>query len=139
MTARYLADKSALARTHCTPVRDVIGPLLVRGALATCALIDLEMLFSARSLRDYDETLARRRANYPRLAITETVCDRVIEVQGALAVRGQHRAASIPDLLVAACAEVNGVTVLHYDADYDLIASITGQSAQWVVPCGSVP
>jgi predicted nucleic acid-binding protein len=60
-------------------------------------------------------------------------------VQAALAARGQHRAASIPDLLIAACAQRHGVTVLHYDGDFDLIAEVTGQPVQWVVPRGSVP
>ena len=57
----------------------------------------------------------------------------------ALALRGQHRAVGLPDLLIAAVAERAQVTVLHYDADYDLVAAVTGQSTQWVIPRASVP
>jgi len=53
-------------------------------------------------------------------------------------VRAQHRGVSIPDLLVAAAAEAAGLVVLHYDADYELIATATGQTVEWVVPRGSV-
>lgn len=56
-----------------------------------------------------------------------------------LARRGHHRGASIPDLLIAAIAERTGLTVLHYDRDFDLIAAATGQRMEWVVPRGSVP
>ena len=52
--------------------------------------------------------------------------------------RGQHRAVSIPDLLIAATAEIEGLTVLHYDADFDLIADITGQPCEWIVERGTI-
>jgi len=55
-----------------------------------------------------------------------------------LAERSQHRAVPLPDLLVAACAERAGLCVLHYDADFDRIAELTGQEARWIVPRGSV-
>lgn len=55
-----------------------------------------------------------------------------------LAERSQHRAVPLPDLLVAACAEHSGLTVLHYDADYERIAELTEQPTQWVVPRASV-
>lgn len=63
---------------------------------------------------------------------------RALEVQAMLAERSQHRGASIPDLLIAACAEQTGLTVLHYDRDFERIAKLTGQPVQWVVPRGSV-
>jgi predicted nucleic acid-binding protein len=59
-------------------------------------------------------------------------------VQAALVQRGQHRSAGVADLLIAATAEIEGLTVLHYDADFDLIAEITGQPCEWVVPKGTV-
>lgn len=62
--------------------------------------------------------------------LTPAMEDRAVEVQAALAERGQHRAPSIPDLLVAAAAEMAQLTVLHVDKDYDLIAEITGQPIQ---------
>jgi len=60
-------------------------------------------------------------------------------VQAALARKGGHRSLSIPDLLIAAAAEAAGLTVLHYDSDFDLVAEVTGQPTEWVVPKGSCP
>jgi predicted nucleic acid-binding protein len=133
-----LADKSAIARIHLEPVHAVLGPMLSHGRLATCAIVDLEVLYSARSPGDYRGVLRGRR-NYTDLAVTPRVCSRAIEVQAELARRSQHRGVGLLDLIIAACAEIHGVLVLHYDADFDLIASVTGQPARWVVPRGSVP
>ena len=77
------------------------------------------------------------RGALPTLPLTETVASRALDVQHLLARRGQHRV-PVPDLLIAATAEVNGVAVIHYDADYDRIARVTGQPAEWVVPRGSI-
>jgi predicted nucleic acid-binding protein len=65
--------------------------------------------------------------------------DRAIEVLEELARRGLHRAVGIPDLLIAAVAERANLSVIHYDADYDHVAAVTGQPMQWVVPRGSLP
>jgi predicted nucleic acid-binding protein len=73
-------------------------------------------------------------------ALIDTTADhvrRALQVQRVLAERSQ-RGRKIPDLLVAAAAEQRGLTVLHYDADFDRIAEVTGQPCQWVVPVGSV-
>jgi predicted nucleic acid-binding protein len=59
--------------------------------------------------------------------------DRAVEVLTLLADRGQHRAPSVPDLIIAAAAELAGLTVLHCDKDFDLIASVTGQPAEWLI------
>jgi predicted nucleic acid-binding protein len=64
--------------------------------------------------------------------LTPAIEDRAVEVLGLLADRGQHRAPSIPDLLIAATAELAGLTILHCDKDYDLIAGVTGQDAEWL-------
>jgi predicted nucleic acid-binding protein len=69
--------------------------------------------------------------------MTDEIARRAIQVQGKLAYRGQHRSVSIPDLIVAATAERFSLAVLHYDADYDRIAEVTGQPAEWVVPRGT--
>jgi predicted nucleic acid-binding protein len=135
---RYLADKSALTRRETRPeVREVVEPLLLAGRIATCGIIDLELLFSATSPAVYAE-LALVLRSLPRVPVTEAVVDRALEVQALLAEGSQHRAVPLPDLLVAACAETAGLIVLHYDADFERIAAITGQSARWVLPRGSV-
>lgn len=138
MAPTYLADKSALTRRETRPeVRAVIEPLLLAGQIATCAIVDLELLYSASSPSIYERLAAVLRA-VPRVPVTEAVLDRALEVQGLLAKRSQHRAVPLPDLIVAACAEGAGLSVLHYDADYERIAQITGQPAQWVIARGSV-
>ena len=132
----YLADKSALARMTDAAVAERLAPLILGGQVATCAVIDLKVLYSARSQGDYEEILAERGA-LPTLPLTQTIASRALHVQHLLARRGQHRV-PVPDLLIAATAEVNGVAVIHYDADYDRIAHVTGQPAEWVVPRGSI-
>ncbi len=119
-----------------TAVADRLTPLLVDGYVATCPIIDLEVLYSARSRSDYEDILVER-GSLPSLPINEAVTERAVAVQRLLAQRGQHRL-PLPDLLIAAVAEINDLTVIHYDADYDRIAGVTGQATEWVVPRGSV-
>ncbi len=134
----YLADKSALARLHLPAVRDALLTRMRAGLVATCAIVELEVLYSTRSPAEYERIRTARRNGFVALPLTQETCDRALGVQQALAQRSQHRAAGIPDLLIAACAELNGVTLVHYDADFELIAEITGQRTEWVVPRGSV-
>ena len=134
----YLTDKSALARRQTRPeVRKALDPLLLTGEVATCGIIDLEMLYSATSPATY-KALAEALRGIPRVPLEETTVERALEVQAKLAQRSQHRAVPLPDLLIAACAEQAGLTVLHYDADYERIAKLTKQTVQWIVPRGSV-
>lgn len=136
--ALYLGDKSALTRVHHDDVLHRIGALYLSGQIATCAMVDLEMLYSARSGQDHEELLADRQL-LPRVACGDAAFDRAIDVQGSLAQTGRHRAVALEDLIIAAAAEQAGLTVLHYDHDYDLIAEVTGQPTEWVVPRGTVP
>jgi hypothetical protein len=137
MTRRFLVDKSALSRMPLLPVREKLSPVLEAGLAATCAIIDLEVLFSARNAEEHRQIRHRRALAYARVPLTEAMFERAIEVQGLLAIQGQHRI-PIPDLVIAAAAEVAGLVVLHYDADFDRIASVTEQPMEWVVPRGSV-
>jgi len=137
VTARYLVDKSALARMPHAPVRERLGPIIEAGEAATCAIIDLEVLFSARNHEEHERIRDRRKLAYTHVPMTEEIFRRATDVQGELARLGQHRL-PIPDLLVAATAETAGLAVLHYDADFDRIAKVTGQPVEWVVPRGSV-
>jgi predicted nucleic acid-binding protein len=134
----FLADKSALTRRDTRPeVRQVLEPLLVAGEIATCGIVDLELLYSASSRATY-RSLSEALRGMPRVAVEEASVRRALEVQMMLAERSQHRAVPLPDLLVAACAERAGLTILHYDADFDRIAALTGQEARWIVSRGSV-
>lgn len=132
----YLVDKSASTRMAHTSVSARLGPLLLHGRVATCPIIDLELLYSARSHTDYEAILTEREA-MPSFPLNEEVTQRAIDVQHQLARLGHHRL-PIPDLLVAATAEVHDLAVVHYDTDFDRIASVTGQAAEWVAPRGSL-
>lgn len=134
--ARYLADTSVWARLRRPPVAARFVPLVEAGLIATCGVIDLEVLYSSRSGQEHQRVRDQRRG-LEWLSMPDELWDRVATVQGDLARRGRHRAVSIPDLLVAATAERHAVTVLHYDGDYDRISAATGQSTEWVVPRGS--
>jgi predicted nucleic acid-binding protein len=134
----FLADKSALARRQTrAEVREALDRLLLEGEIATCGIIDLELLYSATSPTTY-KALANALRGMPRVALDEATVERALQVQGKLAQRSQHRAVPLPDLLIAACAENAGLTVVHYDVDFERISEITKQPVQWIVPRGSV-
>ena len=137
--ARYLADTSALARLHRPPVAAVLVPLIASGVIATCGVIEFELAWAARSSAEFDQVRTDRDAGYEWLATHDEDWRRALEVQASLWQGGRMRAVGLPDLLVAAVAEREHVTVLHYDGDYDLIAQVTAQPVQWVVPRGTVP
>jgi predicted nucleic acid-binding protein len=134
--ARYLPDTSVWARLSHGSVRSALAPYVDRGLVGTCPIIDLEILYSARTGAEHIHFRAQRDA-FEYFAMTDEIAQRAVEVQGLLAQRAQHRSVSIPDLLVAATAERYQLTVLHYDGDYDRIAALTGQPAEWVVPRGT--
>jgi predicted nucleic acid-binding protein len=96
-----------------------------------CTVTRLEVGFSARSGEDLRAGYQRPPlSRMPVEYLTPAIEDRAVEVQGVLADHGQHRAASIPDLLIAAAAELAGLTVLHDDKDFELIADVTGQPVE---------
>jgi predicted nucleic acid-binding protein len=134
----WLVDKSVLARLARPEVREVVLPRVQAGRIAISIVTELEIGFSARSVDDYLTTRRTLVDHLVPILIAPRAERRAREVQAELVRRGQHRAVSIPDLLMAAAAEVEQLSVLHYDADFELIASITGQPTQWVVPRGSV-
>lgn len=135
--ARFLIDKSALVRMNLEPVRRRLAPIIEAGEAATCAMIDLEVLYSARNHADHESIRKRRALAYHQVPITDLVLRRAIEVQGELARSGHHRV-PIPDLIIAAVAEAADLILVHYDRDYDRIAEVTGQPTEWVVERGSV-
>ena len=136
--ARYLADKSAIARWHQPTVREVLSPLIEHGLIATCGITELEALFSARGGADQLRVAADRRHAYEWLPIEDNDLRRALHIQAVLADRGQLRVLSVPDLVIAAVAERHRVCVLHYHGKYEHVASVTGQATRWVVPEGSI-
>ncbi|MBN2113217.1 MAG: PIN domain-containing protein [Acidimicrobiia bacterium] len=132
----YLVDTSALARARREDVGARLESLARSGALWTCRLVDLEVAYASRA-RDVAAVLEERRA-LPEAPITGAVLDRALRVAALLACKGQHRGAKPADLVIAAAAEAAGVTVLHYDQDYDRIGAVTHQQTEWVAPPGSL-
>ena len=124
----WLIDKSALVRLGASPDAEEWANRIERGLVHVCSVTLLEVGYSART----GPERARALRTPPLSAMpfeysTPTIEDRAIDVQGQLAERGQHRAPSIPDLLIAATAEISNRIVLHLDKDFELIAELTGQ------------
>ena len=136
LSARYLADKSALARFPLPAVGRRLRPLMEEGLIATCAVVDLEVLYSSRNPAEYEAILEERRS-LDAAPITPEVMDVVVGLQHQLARRGQHRLA-IPDLVISAAARAAGLVVLHYDADFERLAAAGGAPHERVVPQGAM-
>ena len=132
----FLVDTSVIKRLGRTPVREAVEPLAAAGRLARAAIGDLEVGYSAHNAEEWDRLMGALDA-FGTIETTAGHVRRALQVQRMLAQRSQ-RGRKIPDLLIAAAAEELDVAVLHYDADFELIASVTGQRSQWVVPAGSV-
>jgi predicted nucleic acid-binding protein len=136
----WLIDKSALVRLRASSDIDLWAGRIERGLVRIATVTKLEVGYSARPAVDLrqglrDSPLSRMPVEYATPAIE----DRAMEVMLLLADRGQHRAPSIPDLLIAATAELAGLIVLHVDKDFELIANITGQRVERLAESGSPP
>jgi predicted nucleic acid-binding protein len=107
-------------------------------AVATCGVVEFELGWATRSSAEFDQVRADRDAGYEWLATHDEDWHRALDVQATLWRSGRVRAVGFPDLLIAAVAERERVTLVHYDSDYDLIAEATGQPMRWVVPPGTV-
>ena len=136
MNELYLVDTSVWTRRRKPPVAERLISLLDAGRVATCAILDLEHMRQVQSAAAI-EALVDTRASLHWLATPDEVWDRILEVQGELSSTGRRTAVKIPDLILAAVAERHRAAVLHYDKDFDTIAEITGQPAEWVVPAGA--
>lgn len=133
----YLADTSVWHWARDPTARQALQLELDRGLVATCAIVDAELMVSARHSRDADELAAERRALH-WLSAPDEVWDTVLTTQRALVDTAKHRSVKIPDLVVAAVAQRHRATVLHYDSDYDAIAEVTGQPTKWIVERGTL-
>ncbi|MEH1165368.1 PIN domain nuclease [Micromonospora sp. CPCC 205539] len=134
----YLADTSVyvLQGRHGS-VRRRFETLLAEGRLAACHMTSLEYLNNAPHPKGY-EILWQALHGHRWMDVTTAAMDRALTVHRILAADSQHRNFRLPDLIIAATAEEHGATVLHYDADYDRIAAVTGQPTEWVAPKGSL-
>lgn len=133
---RYLVDTSVFARLELAEVGDRLEQLALAGKVWTCRVIDLELTYASRR-RDVARLIEDRRS-FPEAAITPAVMDRALQVAGLMSARGLHRGAKPIDLIIAAAAEARGLSVLHYDDDYERIAKVTGQPTEWIARRGTL-
>jgi predicted nucleic acid-binding protein len=134
----YLADTSAYVMQGQRPqVRARFEALLTEGRLAICQMTALEYLNNAATPASY-EALWDALHGQRWMDVSTAAMQRAMDVHRLLAARSQHRHFRLPDLIIAATAEQHGATVLHYDADYDRIAAVTGQPVEWVAEKGSL-
>ena len=127
----WLIDKSALVRLAASPDAAVWATRIERGLVRITTVTRLEAGYSARSGPELRAGLQQPPlSSMPVEYLTPAIEDRAVEVLTLLADRGQHRAPSIPDLIIAATAELAGLTVLHLDKDFEVIAQITGQPVE---------
>ena len=130
MTA-WLIDKSALVRLNAAADPSEWASRIDRGLVRISTVTRLEVGYSARTAADHRVLLGEPPvSSMPVEYLTPRIEDRALELQLVLAERGQHRAPSIPDLLIAATAELADLTVLHIDKDFELIAELTGQQVE---------
>ena len=136
MALTHLIDTSVISRLDEPTVRAAVDPLAHAHSIARAGITDLEVGYGSRNAREWDQDMA----DLAVFALVETTADhvrRARQVQRLLATKSQ-RGRKVPDLLIAAAAESAGLTVLHYDNDFDIIAKATGQPCQWVVRPGSI-
>lgn len=133
--ARWLADTSALNRFHHSEIREEFGPALIAGAIATCQIVNLEVL-RGTAKRKFDETQDSL-AGMPTAETRTTDFESAQETMAVLARTAQQQI-KVPALLIAAIAQRHQLTVLHYDKDYDKISAVTGQATQWIAPAGTI-
>jgi predicted nucleic acid-binding protein len=134
---RWLIDKSALVRLGHSPDSETWANRIERGLVHISNVTRLEVGYSAQSgdaaRRDFRESpLVAMPVEY----LTPAIEDRALEVQLLLADRAAHRGPSIPDLIIAATAELSGLILLHVDKDFDTITAVTGQPATRLIYSG---
>ncbi|MEU0479314.1 PIN domain nuclease [Streptosporangium sp. NPDC006013] len=133
--AQFLMDTSALARLMRGEA-ETYGwdQAVAAGLVAVCPITELEFFYSARSLADRERGIEDIRQLFGWVPVDDRAYDRAWRVQGLLTERGWHRSAGPVDLVLAATAELRGLTLLHRDHDFERIAAVTGQALQWYGP-----
>src|SRR3954465_3731927 len=118
-------------------VADRLEPLISGGLVATRPTPDPEALYSARSPAEYEQVRADRREAYEYLPTDDGHWQGAFDAQRVLAPPGRHRAGGIADLLTAVLAAEHGMTVLHYDSDFQIAAEVLDFEHRWVLPRGT--
>lgn len=140
LIARYLIDTSAAARMRQAVVAARLAPLIEAGVVTTCAPLDAEALYSARNAAEYEQIRIDRRNAYEYMSTEDHDWQAAFEAQRGLAqTAGRHRAVGIADLLTAVLAGKHRLTLVHYDADFDIAGEVITFESQWVAQRGSLP
>ena len=138
VVARYLIDTSAAARMTHPEVADRLAPLIEAGLVATTAQLDAEALYSARTAVDYAQIWSDRRLAYEYLPTNDEHWQAALNAQRSLAGTGRHRAVGMADLLIATLAGAHDVTLLHYDADFEIAAEVLPFQHRWALERGTI-
>jgi predicted nucleic acid-binding protein len=125
--ARFLIDTSGLARILQKEQRTAWADFLSAGVIAVCPVVELEFLYSARSLADRLDKQRLLGQVFAWVPMADRGYERAAEVQEALTRSGEHRSAGVVDLLIAATAEQHRLIVLSEDRDYETVSAVTGQ------------
>jgi predicted nucleic acid-binding protein len=133
--AQVLIDTSALARFMRFGAESFgWDQAAAAGLIAVCPITELEFFYSARSAEDREQRIGDMRSVFGWVPVHDRAFARAWEIQGELTAKGHHRSAGPVDLVLAATAELHGLTLLHHDHDFDVIADITGQPTRWYGP-----
>jgi predicted nucleic acid-binding protein len=134
-----LLDTSVWAARRRPRVQAWFEQQLLAREIAVCDQVRLELLHSARNIGEF-HAIRSGLAVLPYCPMDAQSWSRIVDVYELLAAVGPqwHRSVKHPDLIIAACAEAAGLTLVHYDKDFDAIAAVTGQPMRWVAPQGSL-
>ncbi|MEW2132284.1 PIN domain nuclease [Streptomyces sp. NPDC005435] len=136
--AEFLIDTSALVRIIKQPALSRWVKPLEEGLITRCPVTEIEFLYSAKNADHREQMVKRLDSLFCWTPLDDRALTRAWSVQQELTDNGKHRSAGTVDLLVAATAELQGLTVLHYDNDFEAIASVTGQRTHWLMPPGTL-
>lgn len=133
-TAWARLSSTRLETTRAEEIAEWMGDL----QLATCLPSLLEAGYSARSGRERSAMMADL-SRLPRVKVDEEVESAALQAQREHADIGHHRLAPT-DVVIAACAHIAGMGVLHYDGDYDLLLEHTSLRfrSEWIAPPGEL-
>lgn len=136
----FIADTSAWARARQPRIRRAWETAIRSRQIATCPIVNLELLFAAPDAEAFDSIAAGLR-QLRDIPITRSVTNAALAAMRVLAQQKPplHRSIRLPDLLIAAAAQDVALGVLHYDAHFDRLATVLDFESRWVVPRGSLP
>jgi predicted nucleic acid-binding protein len=138
VTPGWLLDTSAIAVSHHPRVLDQLSPMLRAGLLYTCPVLDIEALAAARSPEGYRVMVVERREAYRTVPLTAAIGERAMALQSRLSRRAHYQVVDANDLIVAATAIENDLTLLHYDRGFELLGQLSGLEQCPIVPLGSL-